>query len=68
MNLPAITVAAALVLGIAFGLSPEITHGGNSHGFVAFLRFSAVTCRLMGIVFAWRSRVVVAGLASMQMY
>ena len=68
MNLPAIAVAAAFVLGIAFGLSPEITHGGNSDGFVAFLLFSAVTFRLMGIIFAWRSRVVVAGLASMQMY
>ena len=68
MNLPAIAVAAAFVLGIAFGLSPEIAPGGNSHGFVAFLLFNAVTSRLMGIIFAWRSRVVVAGLASMQMY
>jgi hypothetical protein len=68
MNLPAIAVAAAFVLGIAFGLSPEITHGGNSHGFVAFLLFGAVTSRLIAIVFAWRSRVFVAGLASMQIY
>ena len=68
MNLPAIAVAAAFVFLIAFGLSPEITPGGNSHGFVAFLLFSAVTSRLMGIIFVWRSRVVVAGLASMHMY
>jgi hypothetical protein len=68
MNLPAIAVAAAFVLGIAFGLSPEKTHGGNSHGFVALLLFSAATSRLIGVVFAWRSRVVVARLAFMQIY
>jgi hypothetical protein len=65
MNLPAIAVAAAFVLGIAFGLRPEITHRSNSHGFVAFLLFIAVTSRLRGIVFAWRSGVVVADLASL---
>ncbi|HXM90091.1 MAG TPA: ComEC/Rec2 family competence protein [Candidatus Dormibacteraeota bacterium] len=63
MKLPALAIATAFALGIACGLSPEIAHR-SSHGFVAFLLCSAVTFLLIGFVFVWCSRVVVAGVAS----
>jgi hypothetical protein len=65
MKLPALAIVTAFGLGIACGLNPEITHRGSSRGFIAFLLCSAATSLLMGIVSAWRSRVVVAGVASL---
>jgi hypothetical protein len=50
-------------LRVACGLNPEIIHRGSSHRFVAFLLCSAATSPLIGIVFAWRSQVIVAALA-----
>jgi hypothetical protein len=58
------SIATAFALGIACGLSPESTHRGSSHAFVAFL-CSAATSLLIGFVLPWRSRVVVAGVASL---
>src|ERR1700730_13455618 len=55
----------SIALGIACGLSPEITHRGSSHAFVEFLLCSAATSLLIGFVLSWRSRVVVAGVASL---
>jgi hypothetical protein len=65
MKLPALAIVTAFALGIACGLSTVVTHRSRSHQFVAFLLCSAATSLLIGIVFAWRSRVVVAGLASL---
>jgi hypothetical protein len=65
MKLPALAIATAFALGIACGLNPGITHRGSSHAFVAFLLCSAATSQLIGIVFLRRSRVVLAGLASL---
>ena len=65
MKLPALAIATAFALGIAFGLSPAVTHRGSSHLFVVVLLCSAATSLLTGIVFAWHSRVVIAGLASL---
>ena len=65
MKLPALAIATAFALGIACGLSPEIAHHDSSHRLIAFLLFGAAFSLLIGIVFAWRSRVVVAGLASL---
>jgi competence protein ComEC len=65
MKLPTLAIAAAFALGIACGLSPEITRHVSSHGFVAFLFCGAATSLLIGIGFAWQSRVIIAGLASL---
>jgi competence protein ComEC len=65
MKLPALVIVTAFALGIACGLTPEITHRGSSHWFVGFLLCTATTSLLIGLVFAWRSRVVVAGVASL---
>lgn len=65
MKLPALAIATAFALGIACGLNPEIAPHGSSHRFIAFLLCGAATSLLIGIVFAWCSRVVVAGLASL---
>jgi len=65
VKLPALAIAAAFALGIACGLNPGITHRSSSHAFVAFLLGSAVTSLLIGVFFVWRSRVVVAALASL---
>ena len=65
MKLPALAIATAFALGIACGLSPAVTHRGSSHGFVVVLLCSAATSLLTGIVFAWHSRGVIAGLASL---
>jgi len=64
MKLPALAIATAFALGIACGLSPAVTHRGSSHAFIAVLLCSAATSLLTGLVFAYRSQVVVAGLAS----
>src|ERR1700692_2910774 len=65
MKLPALAIATAFAIGIACGLNPEIAHRSRSHAFIAFLLCSAVTSLLIGIVFAVRSRVVIAGLGSL---
>ena len=65
MKLPALAIATAFALGIACGLSPAVTHRGSSHGFVVVLLCSAATSLLTGIVFAWHSGGVIAGLASL---
>jgi hypothetical protein len=49
---------------IACGLRPEVTHHSNSQRFVALFLGSATTFQLIGIVLARRSRVALAGLAS----
>jgi hypothetical protein len=61
----ALAIAMTFAFGIACGLSPAVTHRGNSQGFVAFLLCSAATSLLIGVVFAWRSQVVVAGVGSL---
>src|ERR1700736_5767149 len=61
MKLPAVAIATAFALGIACGLSPEITRRSSSHLFVALLLCCAATSLLIGFVFAYCSRVVVAG-------
>lgn len=43
----------------------EIAHRSNSHQFVALLLCSASTSLLIGMFLVWRSRVVLAGLASL---
>jgi hypothetical protein len=65
MKLPALAIATAFAIGIACGLNPEIAHRSRSHAFIAFLLCSAATSLLIGIVFAVRSRVVIAGLGSL---
>lgn len=65
MKLPALAIVTAFASGIACGLNPGITHRSSSHAFVAFLLCSAATSLLIGIVFLRRSRVVLAGLASL---
>jgi hypothetical protein len=65
MKPPALAVVRAFALGIACGLSPDIAHRSSSHRFVALLLCGAATSLLIGIVFVCRSRVVVAGLASL---
>jgi Competence protein/Domain of unknown function (DUF4131) len=65
MKLPALAIVTSFALGIACGQNPEITHRSSSHRFVAFLLCGAATSLLIGIVFVCRSRVVVAGLASL---
>jgi len=65
MKLPALAITSAFALGIACGLSRKIAHHGSSHGFITLLLFGAATSLLIGIVCVWRSRVVVAGLASL---
>jgi len=64
MKLPALAIATAFALGIACGLRPAVAHRGSCHGFVVVLLCSAATSLLTGLVFAYRSQVVVAGLAS----
>ena len=63
MKLPALAIVTAFALGITCGL--EIAHRSNSDKFVALLLCSASTSLLIGVFFIWRSRVVVAGLASL---
>ena len=63
MKLPALAIVTAFALGIACGL--EIAHRSNSHQFVALLLCSASTSLLIGMFLVWRSRVVLAGLASL---
>ena len=63
MKLPALAIATAFALGIACGL--EIAHRSNAHKFVALVLCSASTSLFIGMFFVWRSRVVVAGLASL---
>jgi beta-lactamase superfamily II metal-dependent hydrolase len=65
MKLPALAIVMAFALGIACGLNPEIAHRSNSHKFVALVLCSASTSLLIGMFFVWRSRVVIAGLASL---
>jgi competence protein ComEC len=65
MKLPALAIVTAFALGIACGLNPEIAHRSRSHAFLAFLLCSAATFLLISIVFAVRSRVVIAGLGSL---
>jgi hypothetical protein len=65
MKLPALAIATAFALGIACGLNLALTHRGSSHRFIAFLLCSIATSLLIGVVFAWRSRVAAAGLASL---
>jgi hypothetical protein len=65
MKLPALAIATAFAFGIACGLNSEIAHRSRSHAFIAFLLCSAATSLLIGIVFAVRSRVVIAGLGSL---
>jgi competence protein ComEC len=65
MKLPALAITTAFALGIACGLNPSVTHRGSSHAFVAILLCGAATSLSIGIVFVWRSRVVLAGLASL---
>jgi hypothetical protein len=65
MKLPALAIVTAFASGIACDLNPGITHRSSSHAFVAFLFFSAATSLLIGILFLRRSRVVLAGLASL---
>jgi hypothetical protein len=63
MKLPAVAIATAFALGIVCGPGLEIRHR-SSHGFVPFPPGSAATSLLISFVFAWRSRVVVAAVAS----
>jgi predicted membrane metal-binding protein len=65
VKLPALAIVTAFALGIACGLNAEIAHHGSSPGFVLFLLCGAAASLLIGIVFVCRSRVVVAGLASL---
>jgi competence protein ComEC len=65
MKLPALAITTAFALGIACGRNLEIAHRSSSHRFVALLLFSAAASLLIGSFFVWRSRVVVAGLASL---
>src|ERR1700686_1235449 len=65
MKLPALAITTAFALGIACGLNSEIAQHASSHRFVAFLFCSAATSLLIGFVFAYRSRVILAGLASL---
>jgi hypothetical protein len=64
MKLPAVAIATAFALGIVCGPGLEIPHR-SSHGFVPFPLCSAATSLLISFVFAWRSRVVVAAVASL---
>jgi membrane associated rhomboid family serine protease len=65
MKLPALALATAFAMGIACGLNPEITNRRSSRAFIALLLLSAAASLLIGIVFAVRSRLVVAGIASL---
>jgi competence protein ComEC len=65
MKLPALAITTAFALGIACGLNSEIAQHASSHKFIALLLCSAATSLLIGFVFAYRSRVVFAGLASL---
>src|ERR1700730_12869730 len=65
MKLPALAITPAFALGIACGLNSEIAQHASSHKFIAILLCSAATSLLIGFVFAYRSRVVFAGLVSL---
>jgi membrane associated rhomboid family serine protease len=60
-----VAIVTAFALGIACGLNSEIAQHSSSHKFIAFLLCSAATSLLIGFLFAYRSRVIVAGLASL---
>lgn len=51
MKLPVVAIATAFALGIACGLSPEITRRSSSHLFVALLLCCAATSLLIGFGF-----------------
>jgi hypothetical protein len=65
MKLPVVAIASAFALGIACGLSPGITHRSGSHRLVALLLLAVTSSLLIGLVFGWRSPVVLAGLGSL---
>jgi hypothetical protein len=65
MKLPALAITTAFTLGIACGLNSEIAQHASSHKSIALLLCSAATSLLIGSVFAYRSRVAFAGLASL---
>jgi hypothetical protein len=65
MKLPALAITTAFALGIACGLNSEIARHTSSRTFIALLLSSAATFLLIGLVFAYRSRVVLAGLATL---
>jgi hypothetical protein len=65
MKLPAIAITAAFALGIACGLNSEVAQHAGSQKFIALLFCGAASSLLIGFVFACRSRVVFAGLASL---
>ena len=64
MKLPALAIATA-ALGIACGVRMEVIPRGSSSKFVALLLCVAVISLLIGIVSAWHSRLVIAGVASL---
>jgi hypothetical protein len=59
MKLASLAMATAFALGIACCLNPDITHRGSFLTF--FLCDAAATSLLIGIGFAWRTRVVLSG-------